>query len=136
MSYSIGVYLPHNGRTLPGNPEDLLLYLEQLRQTYCIYEKPLGDDLQVAMFWSGVANELGLPYIASMHQHGLVVSGSELHVLRQELDILEDYWCSSELSALADYSLDDPLADLLERLNDLRDAIDVAEVNQSELIVI
>lgn len=136
MSYSIGVYLPHSEQSLPGDPDQLVTYLEQVHDAYCIYERPLGDDLQVSMFWSGVASELNLPYVASIHQRGLVVSGVDLDVLWQELDVLEDHWCSSGLQAYSDYTLDDLLTSLLERLADLREAIHLAQENESKLVVL
>lgn len=137
MSYSIGVYLPeHRDISLPADPDEMLQHLEQVHQTYCIYERPLGDDLQISVYWSGIASALGLPYVSSIHERGLVVSGVHLETLREELNVLEDYWCSSDLAAFSDYTLDNLLNVLLDRLSDLREAIDLAKSNESELVVL
>ena len=93
-----------------------------------LFGADLGSEGNVREYWSAPACGLGLELLSSVYgkgfDEGIRWSGSSLSTLKHELLILEEEWGRMELTPAA-------RSDLLERLQALRQAIDVAIANDA-----
>ncbi|AWM40534.1 hypothetical protein GobsT_09540 [Gemmata obscuriglobus] len=89
-----------------------------------LFDRPLGSESAVRVFWSEPATALGLPLIASVYEygfyHGVRWSGDQFRAVAAEVDRLEAYWIAAGLPP-------DTLADLRARAALVRQAVSAAE---------
>ena len=148
MSFQIFVIIPQTDIPMPANPHDWEKWARECSKLILL-EEILGTDATVYRFWSGPAEQLRLPLLASLYQHGLHFEASHgsgrdsvqpFEDLLAELDALESYWqthlvdsapASSE-GSVGEASI---LEALEERLRHFRRAIRLALEKQAILFV-
>ena len=135
MSFRVYVNIPHEDIPVPDDPSKLDAWLEE-HGKFSIYDEPLGADSTVYKFWSSIADQVGLPMIASIYNQGLSIKDpEELDRLERELNELESYWKSHHLEDPNPKSgIRDCLEEhLWERMGYFRQAIKIAREHKAIL---
>jgi hypothetical protein len=139
MGFSISVVLPEHLEFVnqaPDNDNDMDQWIEE-GEKLNLYEAPLDAGGVVYEYWSKIAHDLHLPLIAAIYNEGLKLYASEVPALEIEMEKLEQYWEENELPGVETFEWDQDSAkkDLKQRLNYLREAVEVAKRNRAVLIV-
>ena len=137
MSFQIFVIIPQAAIPMPSNSHTWEKWARESSKVI-LFEETLGSDATVYTYWSSLAEQLGLPLLASVYTRGLHLDAiQDFHTLATELDILESYWQVHLLDEQAgqDAEAIDLLETLKGRLSHFRRAIQLASEKRAILFV-
>jgi hypothetical protein len=139
MSFDVTVILPKDEALFVQLPSDESKYDQWLNEceSRTLFDAPLGDDLSVAQYWSGIAKLAGLPLIEAIYNTGLRVEANRLAELERELDALETEWrtLSTTMWQTSEARGTELLEQLLERMAYFRKAVAIAKANAGLILV-